>query len=107
MNGGPFWSATALNRGKECLCSLKVIAGNIHQFPCLACYGAWFKTELLLKLLQGSRRAERLHANDTATSADVSFPAEGRSLFHRYARCHLGLVARDLIFEVKPSPDLH
>src|SRR6187200_1734993 len=41
----------------------------------------WFEAELLLQFLEGSRGAERLHADHVAAGADVALPSKRGALF--------------------------
>src|SRR6476646_10789335 len=67
----------------------------------------WLEAELLLQFLEGSRGAERLHADHVAAGADVPLPSKRGALFDGDPRLHRSreyflAVLRGLIVEQFP-----
>src|SRR5258708_4730352 len=65
-------------------------AGDPQQFLRNGDDGIRFETEFPLEFLEWCRGAERVHPDDPTTRANVTFPPEGRGLFYRDTRSHVG-----------------
>src|SRR5262245_25459241 len=75
---------------------------------CRGHHARWLKAELLLQFFEGSRSAERLHADHVAAGADVTLPSKRGPLFdgdsRRHRRRQYALaVLRRLIVEQLPG----